>query len=234
MSEQIREQISAFFDGELPDAETELLLKRMARDLELREVFGRHVVIGEAMRSMSDSKLPRPSLTRDFASKVNRVIDGETIAVNPPVFGYSRALRWWRPVSGAMIAAGVAAVAVLALQQRANAPLMASGTAPSGAMPSGAVAPAPALVVAAANADRVAAPRSVPTSTSHEALSYTVPANLSDMPMVLPATRLTSYVFAHSQYSSPLGQSHVLSDLIAEQDEAQPQPGPRQKAVGAP
>ena len=32
MSEQIREQVSAFLDGELPGSETELLLKRLTRD----------------------------------------------------------------------------------------------------------------------------------------------------------------------------------------------------------
>ena len=32
MSEQIREQVSAFLDGELPSSETELLLKRLTRD----------------------------------------------------------------------------------------------------------------------------------------------------------------------------------------------------------
>ena len=36
MSEQIREQVSAFLDGELPASETELLLKRLTRDAELR------------------------------------------------------------------------------------------------------------------------------------------------------------------------------------------------------
>ena len=38
MSEQIREQGSAFLDGELPNSETELLLKRLTRDGELREI----------------------------------------------------------------------------------------------------------------------------------------------------------------------------------------------------
>ncbi len=53
MSEQIREQVSAFLDGELPDSETELLLKRLTRDAELRESFGRYALIGEALRGSS-------------------------------------------------------------------------------------------------------------------------------------------------------------------------------------
>ncbi len=53
MSEQIREQVSAFLDGELPSSETELLLKRLTRDAELRESFGRYALVGEALRGAS-------------------------------------------------------------------------------------------------------------------------------------------------------------------------------------
>ncbi len=37
---------------------------------------------------------------------------------------------------------------------------------------------------------------------------------------MLPAARLTSYVFAHSRYSSVLGQSNVLSGLLADADDS--------------
>ena len=53
MSEQIREQVSAFLDGELPNSESELLLKRLTRDGVLRESFGRYALIGEAIRGAS-------------------------------------------------------------------------------------------------------------------------------------------------------------------------------------
>jgi hypothetical protein len=52
-----------------------------------------------------------------------------------------------------------------------------------------------------------------------EALSYTVPAAVPDAPAALPAARLTNYVFAHSKYSSVLGQSNVLSNLLSDADE---------------
>jgi negative regulator of sigma E activity len=92
MSEQIREQVSAFLDGELPGTETELLLKRLTRDGELRESFGRYALIGEALRGASCGVL-----TQRFASRVNLAIDGEPKA---PA-GYAkpeRAPRWWRPL----------------------------------------------------------------------------------------------------------------------------------------
>src|SRR5450432_3609731 len=99
MSEQIREQVSAFLDGELPNSETELLLKRLTRDGELRESFGRYALIGEAVRGTSAGLL-----TKSCAGRVNFAIDGETVPGNGQV-QRSHASRWWRPFAGAVVAA---------------------------------------------------------------------------------------------------------------------------------
>ena len=115
-----------------------------------------------------------------------------------------RANRWWRPFAGAAVAAGVAAVAVVALQQRAVEPALRA-----------------ALPVTARNAVAVK-PR--------EAISYTVPAAMPEAAAALPAARLTNYVFAHSKYSSVLGQSNVLSGLLADADE--PEPAAKVRAAG--
>jgi sigma-E factor negative regulatory protein RseA len=198
MSEQIREQVSAFLDGELPNSETELLLKRLTRDGELRESFGRYALIGEAVRGAS-----RAYLTQGFAGRVNLAIDGEAVSAGPPA-ARQRAPRWWRPIAGAAVAAGVAAVAVVALQQRAIAPSRPSvltaqtvGLAQSGAA--------------------VQAPR--------EAISYIVPATSPAAPAAMAPARLTNYVFAHSKYSSGLDQRGVLADMLIEAEEQQ-QPAP--------
>ncbi len=92
MSEQIREQVSAFLDGELPSSETELLLKRLTRDAELRESFGRYALIGEALRGASPGLL-----TRGFAGRVNLAIDGEPVPAVPSLPAMRRGARWWRP-----------------------------------------------------------------------------------------------------------------------------------------
>jgi anti-sigma factor RsiW len=113
MSEQIREQVSAFLDGELPDSETELLLKRLTRDGELRESFGRYALIGEALRGTGAQVL-----TRGFAARVNLTIDGEPAVPQTPV-ARAAGRHWWRPFAGVAVAAGVATVAIVALQQRA-------------------------------------------------------------------------------------------------------------------
>lgn len=183
MSDQIREQVSAFLDGELPSSETELLLKRLTRDVELRQCFGRYALIGETLRGGSSA-----ALSLSFGVRVNRAIDGE-----PPAPGLEiprlRPLRWWKPIAGTAVAAGVAAVAVVALQQRAIAPGVQSA--------SPAVAQTARLV------------------QSREAISYTVPVAAQPL-AVVPAARLTSYVFAHSKYSVGLGQGNLLSALLSE------------------
>jgi sigma-E factor negative regulatory protein RseA len=136
MSEQIREQVSAFLDGELPGSETELLLKRLTRDPELRQSFGRYALIGETLRGTGGA-----SLTASFAARVNRTIDGEPAAPALPA-ARSRPLRWWKPIAGTAVAAGVAAVAVIALQQRAVPKEPLSYTVPAAAVAPAMMAPA--------------------------------------------------------------------------------------------
>jgi sigma-E factor negative regulatory protein RseA len=183
MSEQIREQVSAFLDGELPSSETELLLKRLTRDPELRQSFGRYALIGETLRGGGGASL---SLT--FAARVNRTIDGEPAAPALPA-ARARPLRWWRPIAGTAVAAGVTAIAVVTWQQRAGAPSVTA-------------------------APRVMAQNVRLATVAKEPLSYTVPTPAAAPAMLAPA-RLTNYVFAHSKYSVGLGQSNLLATLLS-------------------
>jgi sigma-E factor negative regulatory protein RseA len=192
MSEQIREQVSAFLDGELPNSESELLLKRLTRDGVLRESFGRYALIGEAIRGAS-----RAYLTQGFAGRVNLAIDGEPISAGGHI-AEPRAPRWWRGFAGTAVAAGVAAVAVVAFHQRADAPGLAAG---------------PLTAQTAVPIQSAAAPL--------EAVSYTVPPASAASAVAAPA-RLTNYVFAHSKYSSGLDQRGVMADLLIEADQQQP------------
>src|ERR1700674_5251269 len=207
MSEQILEQVSAFLDGELPNAETELLLKRLTRDAELRESFGRFAMIGEALRGQGSH-----ILAGGFASRVNLAIDGEPSQVAAHA-QQSRVARWWRPLAGVTVAAGVAAVAIVALQQRAVSPGLPGASALTAQ--GNRVAP---NMVAAQNASLQGG------GGPREALSYTVPASPADAPLAVASGRLTNYVFAHSKYSLGLGQRSVLADLLIEEDESQLSP----------
>ncbi len=190
MSEQIREQVSVFLDGELPAAETELLLKRLMRDAQLRECFSRYCMVGEVVRN-----LPGRSISQGFAARVNARIDGEP-AVAPAVRTSPR--RWWRPAASVALAASVAGLAMFALQRRAEAPVTARLAA----------LPAPAVSTTSQRVSRAL------TAVPGEAAAYTVPYVGSAPAAVSPSARLTSYVFAHSKYSSTLGQRGAWSGVM--------------------
>jgi sigma-E factor negative regulatory protein RseA len=164
------------------------LLKRLMRDPELRQSFGRYALIGESLRGVRGA-----SLSLGFAARVNRTIDGEPAAPALPAAG-TRPLRWWKPIAGTAVAAGVAAVAIVALQQRAVAPGVTAASR-----------------IVAQNVRLATAPK--------EPLSYTVPAAAAAPVMLAPA-RLTNYVFAHSKYSVGLGQGNLLSTLLSEDADA--------------
>ena len=194
MSDQIREQISAFLDGELPSAESELLLKRMLRDSALRDSFGRYSLIGEAMRGLKH--MPRQG---KFTNAINGAIDGE-----PARSASGRAPRlagWglWRVLGGAAVAASVAFVAVVALQLRTPAP-----------------SPTSAAIVAAP----------APVAKVRDIISDVSPNPKGSAANAIPGARLTNYVFAHSQYPSLLGQRDVMTDLIVDVDQPNPEADP--------
>lgn len=216
MTDALNEQLSACLDGELPPAELDLLLKRVGREAELRAAIGRYSLIGEAMRA------ERPAVaSRDFASKVMAAVAAEPTQGEAPapmvrpavaqkastehasgrrVLGMSpSAVRYLRPAAGMAIAAGVAAVAVLTMQ-------------PTGQPDVGSVsAPLIAANQPAANE---------PVVASDAESSYVVPTSTTQSPFI-PATRLTNYVVAHSEYSSQLGRRSVLSGVLADDEEIQ-------------
>jgi negative regulator of sigma E activity len=201
MSEPIREQVSAFLDGELPNSETELLLKRLVRDAELRERFGRYALIGEACRSERNSPL-----ARDLCARVNRALDGEAPAAAAAAAAPVRA-HWSRPLAGAALAASVAVVAVFALQHRAITP---QGVVAANVMTATDVR---SLPLAAATA-KAAAPTPIrPEFVRDKNLS---PFGDPAAPRNIAPARMASYVFAHGQVSPPLTQRDVFTDMIVD------------------
>jgi hypothetical protein len=51
-----------------------------------------------------------------------------------------------------------------------------------------------------------------------KAPSNIVPTSTSQQSAFVPATRLTNYVVAHSEYSSPLARRSVLTGVLSEDD----------------
>lgn len=110
MTDQIREQLSALLDGELPRDEIGLLMRRLDRDPELRRSFGTYALIGETLRAPGGRVA-----SQSFAARVSAAIESPqpaaasqaaTPAVSPNV------LFWKRPAVRTALAAGVATAAV--------------------------------------------------------------------------------------------------------------------------
>jgi sigma-E factor negative regulatory protein RseA len=189
MTDAVNEQLSTCLDGELSAAELDLLLKRLERDPELRDALGRYTVIGEALRNT------RPVVaSRSFADKVMAAVEQQPAAVRRGFRVSPILTRSLRPVAGIGIAATVAALAIFSVQR------------------AGVQAPGPT----AANV-RAVAPTAIVAQSSDEPASYIVPTSTSQLAFV-PATRLTNYVVAHSEYSSPLARRSVLTGVLAEDD----------------
>ncbi len=110
MTEHLRDQLSAFLDGELPRPEVELLLRRLAGNDELQIALSRYVVIGECLRNA-----PGQSVTRGFAGRVRAAVAAE--GTRKGVDRVRSLGPWLRPVGGLAIAATVATVAILGLQR---------------------------------------------------------------------------------------------------------------------
>jgi len=110
MNDTIKMQISAFIDDELPENESELLLRRLSQDAELRRVVARYLEIGRNVRN--ESELPNMALLRQRVAEelgVEHHID-ETASM--PVSN-----RFVKPVAGFAVAATVAILAIVGLQQ---------------------------------------------------------------------------------------------------------------------
>ena len=111
MTDQIREQLSALLDGELPRDEIGLLMRRLERDPELRRAFGSYALIGETLRA------PGGRLASvGFAARINASIDGAATvqpATSVPADSVARVVFWKRPVVRTALAASAAATAVL-------------------------------------------------------------------------------------------------------------------------
>ena len=113
MNEAIRMQLSAFVDGELPENEAELLLRRLSQDAELRQQVAEFMAIGRAIRgdiqvTGVDSLRDRVSAALDSAPSDAEVAD------DVPAED-----RLVRPMVGFAIAATVALVAIFGLRQMA-------------------------------------------------------------------------------------------------------------------
>jgi sigma-E factor negative regulatory protein RseA len=196
MKEELDSQLSAMFDNELPAAECELLARRLSRDGDLKARWGRYAVMGAVIRAERGV-----TLDGTVAGRVSVALTSEPALTDEVAPSRGRVQsRWWQPLAGAGLAAGVAAVSIFWLRSQALAGhphVMVASVAAN----SGLVAPV---------AQRVA----LQTSGVAPSDSFVVPPASQGQMMVVPATELADYVVAHSAFSWPVSRGNLLSALM--------------------
>ena len=196
-------QLSAMFDGELSEAECELLSRRLGRDEQLRGRWARYALIGAAMRAE-----PVAAVSGGFSRRVGAAIDAGTGLPGKErrARGVASAMR--RFALGSALVASVAGAAIFVLRSQ----VLLGGPALTTYIPSVQKLAVPeAAVPPLAPFARVSSPA---TFAAREPVSYVVPPSGSVSAAALPAS-LANYVVAHSEYSSPLTRSGLISSLVA-------------------
>ncbi|MDE2051179.1 MAG: hypothetical protein KGL45_16740 [Gammaproteobacteria bacterium] len=197
MNEELDSQLSAMFDNELPPAECELLARRLSRDADLKARWGRYAVIGAVIRVERGVTLDGPVAGRVSAALSSEPALSEAGSVRAS--GRGLQYRWWQPLAGAGLAAGVAVVSILWLRSQAQPGLHAM---------------APAVVASTATLPVPAAQSALQSASATAPDSFVVPPVPQRPMMVVPATELADYVVAHSAFSWPVSRGNLLSALM--------------------
>jgi negative regulator of sigma E activity len=192
MTDRIKEQLSAFLDGELPDTESALLLKRLERDDELRGALSRYSLIGAVLRSDGDVPAARQVAARVSAAIAKEPFRAAALVRLP---GREALLKGF---AGLAVAAGVALGAVALVQEFRSQD-----------------AAAPSAVIA-----QVEVPPVQPVMDDTDpATVYTTPPATESAAGIAPA-ELANFLVAHYGYATPLVRRSVGAGLIGDDSSA--------------
>jgi negative regulator of sigma E activity len=205
-NEALQSQVSAFVDDELPAAEIDLFVRRLVKDADLKQAMSRYQLIGEALRVPA----ARSNLSRDFSARIANLLEQQDAAPVKVSVTQRSSSRWLKPMGGIAIAASVALVSVLAIRS----PLTGSASVN--------------LTAETLQPVELTAQQTLANASN----SYVVPAPASSPTAPIPATRLTNYVLAHSEFSSPLGRRNVMTGLLAGEQTAADPPVEVEQATG--
>lgn len=197
MTDRIKEQLSAFLDGELPDPESALLLKRLERDDDLRGALSRYSLIGAVLRS--DGDVPA---ARQVAARVSAAISKEPFRADTSA-GDGRRRAVLNSLAGLAVAASVAFGAVLLVQHGGKS----APVAPDAVLAQASLAPVEP-VVDDTNAGEA------------PAATYVTPPAAEGPASGIPQAELANFLVAHYGYASPLVRRSVGAGLISD-DEAE-------------
>ncbi len=221
MNEELDSQLSAMFDNELPAAECELLARRLSRDGDLKARWGRYAVIGAVIRAERGVTLDGTSGRARERGPVERARADRPMRRDRAA---GVQYRWWQPLAGAGLAAGVAAVSIFWLRSQAL-PGHSHVTVATGRRQ-----------LQLGGARRAAGPAERERQSTD---SFVVPPAQPAAHDGRPATELADYVVAHSAFSWPVSRGNLLSALMVSEPGTsstparsdQPAPGVRGNAI---
>jgi negative regulator of sigma E activity len=195
MTQTIEEQISAFCDGELPDEELELMLRRLERGKAHRATLARYSLIGELIRGeVIDQRLTC------LRSNVTDAVE-EDLAIHSQLHG-SRLRQIGARVVPSIVGGGIAAtVAILAL--------LSFNSFDSENQSTLIAQPTLANIVEGGT-----------VFEDQQKYSYTVPAPSARKADIAPA-RLTSYLVSHGEYARTFPWTVMDSRIVAQQADAE-------------
>ena len=116
----MKENLSAFLDGELDHAESLRMITQLEKDKQLRQQWSRYQTYGSALRDEL-----APALTTDFSARVCERLAREPVQLAPAAVSSARRLRG--PLAGIAVAASLVGIAILlqkpALENTQDSPL---------------------------------------------------------------------------------------------------------------
>jgi anti-sigma factor RsiW len=194
MTNQVRDQISAFLDDELSADESAFLVRRLERDEDARRSLVRYALIGAAIKG--ELLRPDPDLLR---RRVALRLDGGYAAPRPVATPPMRRDRW--PLVGLGSAAALGLLALVLLRFDADGVGDPAG-------------PESAPVAAVTDA---AAPR--PEFATVGATRRAVLQTSAQQPI-----RFTNYLVHHGEFASRIGRPWIHSTVVSSREfESQPQ-----------
>lgn len=113
MTKQFDEQLSAFVDGELDDATENQVIKKLTQDANLKQRWHSYHLIGDTLRGSTAVSVSVPS---DFSTSVMQALESEPTVLAPKSSRAQHASPMTKRIAGVAIAASVATIAVLGVQ----------------------------------------------------------------------------------------------------------------------
>jgi sigma-E factor negative regulatory protein RseA len=119
MTQQFDEQLSAFVDGEVDDAAGRQVINKLTQDAEFKQRWQNYHLIGDTLR---DPLAGSASVPNNFADSVMQALQSEPTILAPKTANKHHLSPITKRIAGAAIAASVATVAVLGVQNLYQSP----------------------------------------------------------------------------------------------------------------